>query len=237
VAVSGPRILALGGASLLASSTDGPMHQYLLDLTGAERPRICFIGTASGDNFEYQAAFYAFFARRAEATHLGLFDRRIDDIERFLLEQDAIYVGGGNTANMLAIWRRHGVDTALKNAWQSGVVLAGPSAGAVCWFEDGTSDSFGPELGPLGDGLKFLRGSFCPHYDSESLRRPRYQELVGSGRLPDGYAADDGVGLLFEGRELGEAVASLPGSSAFRVERRRGRDVDEISIRPRIIRP
>jgi peptidase E len=231
-----PRILALGGASLLPSSVDGPLHQYLLDLTGFERPRICFIGTASGDNHEYLAAFYSFFARRAEATHLALFDRRIDDIEAFLGEQDVVYVGGGNTANMLAIWRTHGVDKALKRAWDSGVILAGPSAGAVCWFEDGTSDSYGPALSPLRDGLRFLPGSFCPHYDSESLRRPRYHELVGAGSLPDGYAADDSVGLLFVGRDLAEAVAVLPEQRAFRVERRRGNQVEETPIRPRTLR-
>jgi dipeptidase E len=220
----------------MASSTDGPMHQYLLDLTGYERPRICFLGTASGDSPEYIASFYTFFARRAEATHLALFNRRVDDVDAFLGEQDVIYVGGGNTANMLAIWRLHGVDVALKRAWEGGTILAGPSAGAVCWFEAGTTDSFGPELAALRDGLKLLKGSFCPHYDSESLRRPRYTELVGSGALPDGYAADDGVGLLFEGRELRETVASLPGSSAFRVERRKGRDAEEIQIRPKVIR-
>jgi dipeptidase E len=230
-----PRILAIGGASLLASSTDGPLHQYLLDLSGQERPRICFIGTASGDNVEYLANFYAFFARRAETTHLGLFDRRVDDIESFLLEQDVVYVGGGNTANMLEIWRLHGVDRALKAAWEAGVILAGPSAGANCWFEASITDSFGPGLAPLKDGLKLIRGSFCPHYDSESLRRPRYEELVGGGQLPDGYAADDGVALLFEGRDLAQTVASLPGSSAFRVERRRN-GVEETPIRPKVIR-
>jgi peptidase E len=239
VAPSGPRIVAFGGASLLPSSNDGALHQYLLDLTGLERPRICFIGTASGDNAEYVAAFYGFFARRAEASHLGLFDRRVDNVGEFLGAQDVIYVGGGNTANMLAIWRTHGVDRALQDAWQNGTILAGPSAGAVCWFEAGTTDSFGPEIGALRDGLRFLKGSFCPHYDSESLRRPRYHELVGSGALPDGYAADDGVGLLFAGRELAEAVAVLPETRAFRVERR-GRDradsVEETSIRPRILR-
>jgi len=235
MADAGPRILALGGASLLASSNDGALHQYLLDLTGLERPRICFIGTASGDNHEDTAAFYAFFARRADASHLGLFDRRIDDIEAFLGEQDVIYVGGGNTANMLAIWRSHGVDRALKNAWESGVILAGPSAGAMCWFEAGLTDSFGPDLGPIRDGLRFLKGSFCPHYDSESLRRPRYEELVGSGSLPDGYAADDSVGLLFAGRELAEVVAVLPETRAFRVERKRG-GVEETPIRPKILR-
>jgi dipeptidase E len=236
MAASNPRILAIGGASLGPTSTDGPLHQHVLDLTGRERPRICFVGTASGEDAHDRAAFYETFARRAEATHLDLFGRRVDDIEGFLSEQDAIYVGGGNIANMLAIWRVHGVDRALKGAWERGVVLAGSSAGAMCWFEAGLTDSFGPDLDPLRDGLKLLRGSFCPHYDSESLRRPRYEELVGSGALPDGYAADDGVGLLFEGRALVEAVASLPGAHGYRVERRRGTSVEETQVRARLLR-
>lgn len=235
MASSGQRIVAFGGASLEPGSTDGPLHQYLLDLTGEARPRICFLGTASGDNANYAASFYAWFARRAEATHVGLFDRRIGDIRGLLLDQDIVYVGGGNTANMLAIWRTHGVDEALEAAWKAGVILAGPSAGAVCWFEGGTTDSFGPEIGPLRDGLRFLRGSFCPHYDSESLRRPRYQELVGSGKLPNGYAADDGVGLLFSGQDLAEVVAAMPESRAFRVEKSRG-GVEETSLKPRLLR-
>ncbi|MEO7334194.1 MAG: peptidase E [Gemmatimonadales bacterium] len=230
-----PRIVALGGASVLPGSTDGPLHQYLLDLTGQSRPRICFLPTASGDDAGSVAAFYGWFARRAEATHLGLFDRRVEDIAGFLEAQDVIYVGGGNTANMLAIWRIHGVDVALREAWQSGVVVAGPSAGANCWFEGSVTDSFGPGLGPLSDGLGFLKGSFCPHYDSESARRPRYHEFVASGALPDGYAADDGVGLLFSRSTLVEAVASMPESRAFRLERA-GRDATETSIRPRLLR-
>lgn len=229
------RIVAFGGASLIPGSTDGPLHQYLLDLTGESRPRVCFLGTAGGDDASYAAAFYGWFARRAEATHLGLFDRRIADIRGFLLEQDVIYVGGGNTANMLAVWRTHGVDVALEAAWKAGVILAGPSAGAVCWFEGGTTDSFGPEIGVLRDGLRFVRGSFCPHYDSESLRRPRFHEFVGAGKLPDGYAADDGVGLLFSGNQLAEVVAAMPESRAFRVERSRG-GVEETSLKPRLLR-
>ena len=147
-----------------------------------------------------------------------------------------ILVAGGNTANMLAIWRLHGVDKALKRAWEEGVVLAGWSAGANCWFEGSSTDSFGPGLDALRDGLKLLPGSFCPHYDSESLRRPRLEELIGSGALPDGFAADDGVGLLFEGRTFVEAVASLPGQHAYRVERRRGNGVEETQIRARLLR-
>jgi len=229
------RIVAFGNASLLPGSTDGPLFKHLLDLTGEAYPRVCFIGTASGDDAGYIAAFYGWFARRAQATHLGLFDRRVGDIESFLLEHDLIFVGGGNTANMLAVWRLHGVDAALRRAWESGVVLAGPSAGAICWFEAGSTDSFGPELGPFGDGLGFLPGSFCPHYDSESSRRPRYHELVGSGQLLDGYAADDGVGLVFTGTALAEVVAALPESRAFRVERRPN-GIDETSIKPRLLR-
>jgi peptidase E len=230
------RILAIGGSSVLPSSTDWPLHQYLLDLSGRDRPRICFVGTASGEDASYRAGFYATFARRAEASHLDLFGRTIEDIGAFVLEQDVIYVGGGNTANMLAVWRLHGLDKALKTAWEAGVVLAGASAGGMCWFEAGLTDSFGPGLAPLKDGLRFLSGSFCPHYDSESLRRPRYEEVVASGALPDGYAADDGVALLFNGRQLEGAVASLPGQHAYRVERRRGSGVEEIQIRARLLR-
>jgi dipeptidase E len=217
-------------------STDWPLHQFMLDLSGRERPRICMLATASGEDPAGLANFYATFARAADATHLDLFGRTVGDIGGFLLEQDVVYVGGGNTANMLAIWRLHGVDKALKAAWEAGVVLAGWSAGANCWFDGSVTDSFGPNLDPLKDGLKLLPGSFCPHYDSESLRRPRYEELVGSGALPDGYAADDGVGLLFEGRTLVEAVASLPGQHAYRVERRRGDAVEETQVRARLLR-
>lgn len=236
MASNAQRILAIGGASLGPSSTDWLLHQFMLDLSGRDRPRICFVGTASGENAEYIAAFYATFARHAEPTHLDLFGRRVDDVEAFLLDQDVIYVGGGNTANMLAIWRVHGVDKALKKAWEAGVILAGSSAGANCWFDASLTDSFGLNLDPLKDGLKFLPGSFCPHYDSESLRRPRYEEVVGSGGLPGGYAADDGVGVLFNGHDLEAVVASLPGQHAYRVERRKGNAVEETQLRARLLR-
>ena len=230
------RILAMGGVQLVPGSPDWPLLQYMLDLTGQERARICFLGTAGGEQASGHALFYSTFARVSEPTHLDLFDRRIDDIEGFLLEQDVVFVAGGNTANMLAIWRVHGVDRALKAAWESGVVLAGWSAGANCWFEASLTDSFGPNLDPLKDGTRFLPGSFCPHYDSESLRRPRYEELVGTGALPDGYAADDSVGILFEGREVADVVASLPGQHAYRVERRKGNKVEDAQVRARLLR-
>jgi len=185
---------------------------------GRSRPRICFLPTASGDSQEYLAAFYAAFARRSEASHLGLFDRAVDDLERFVLEQDVILVGGGNTANMLAIWRVHGLDRILALAWESGVVLAGTSAGANCWFEGSTTDSFGG-LAALQDGLAFLPGSFSPHYDGEPLRRPTFRRLISDGTLRDGYAADDGAALVFRGTDVVEAVASRPGALAHRIVR------------------
>ena len=147
-----------------------------------------------------------------------LFVREVEDIRSFLLDQHLIYVGGGNTANMLAIWRLHGVDVVLREAWSRGIVLAGVSAGANCWFEACSTDSFGPHLAPLNDGLGFLAGSFCPHYDGELLRKPTYERWVAEGVLPAGYAADDGVGLVFRGIELTEAVSEVAGGRAFRVE-------------------
>ena len=230
------RILAMGGVQLVPDTTDWPLLQFLLDLSGQERPRVCLLATAGGENPSGIASYYATFARRSEPTHLDLTNRSVGDIEGFLLEQDVILVAGGNTANMLAIWRLHGVDRALKAAWEGGVVLGGWSAGANCWFESSVTDSFGPNLDPLKDGVKLLDGSFCPHYDSESLRRPRYEELVGRGTLPDGFAADDGVGILFEGRRMVEAVASLPGQHGYRIERRKGNSVEETQVRARLLR-
>ncbi len=177
-----------------------------------------FLPTAAADADSYIVAFYERFAGRSDPSHLKLFGA--PDAARWrphLLEQDVIVVSGGNTANALAIWRAHGVDAALREAWQGGTVLCGSSAGMICWFECSVTDSFGPGLAPLRDGLGFLPGSACPHYDSEAMRRPLYRELVATG-FPGGCAADDGVGMRFEGTELKEAVTEVAGRSAYRVE-------------------
>ena len=220
--MSRPTIVAMGGGGFSMDPDNPLLDDYVLDLArverGRERPRVCFLATASGDSPAYIASFYAAFARRAEASHLALFIRTVDDIESFLLDQDVIYVGGGNTENMLAIWRVHGVDRALGRAWESGVVLAGLSAGSLCWFETGSTDSFGG-LAPLSRGLGFLAGSHSPHYDGEVTRRPHYHRLVADGTLPAGYAADDGAALVFRGTELAEVVASRPNARGYRVER------------------
>jgi dipeptidase E len=211
-------IVAMGGGGFSMEPNNPLLDDFILSLAGSDRPRICFLPTASGDADAYVVKFYSAFAGRAEASHLPLFNRTASDLGGVLLGQQVIYVGGGNTENMLAIWRTHGVDRILRDAWENGVVLAGLSAGSICWFEAGTTDSFGPDLAVLSDGLGLLPGSHCPHYDGEPQRRPSYHRLVAEGRLPAGYAADDGAALVFDGTELREVVASRPDATAYRVE-------------------
>ncbi len=190
------------------------LDDYVLEL--ADGPKICFLPTASGDDDWALVRFYERFGARAETSHVVFHPWPRSDLREHVLGQDALYVGGGNTANMLAIWRLHGFDALLREAWESNVLLCGWSAGMICWFEAGVTDSFGPELAGMQDGLGFLPGSACPHYDGEGQRRPTYQRLVCDG-FPPGYAADDAVGLLFAGTELRETVATKPGSRAYRV--------------------
>lgn len=208
--------MAIGGGGLLPPY--GPaINRYLIELVSKPRPRVCFLGTAAGESDYYTIRFYeAFPPPRFDPSHLSLFQRTVQDIEGFLLEQDVIYVGGGNTANMLAIWRLHGVDLALRAAWEAGVVLAGVSAGSICWFEASITDSFGAQLATLQDGLGLLPGSNCPHYDSEVRRRPVYTEAIARG-FPAGYAAEDGVALHFEDTKLIEVVGSKPHARAYYV--------------------
>jgi len=215
-------IVAMGGGGFSMEPDNPLLDDHVLSLArarrGRARPNVCFLPTATGNVEGYLAVFYAALAKRCEATHLDLFDRKVTDLESFLLDQDAVYVGGGNTANLLAIWRVHGLDRALRQAWEAGVVLSGLSAGANCWFESATTDSFGP-LAALNDGLAIAPGSFCPHYDSEPARRPTFQRLIAEGVLPDGCAADDGAAFVFHGTELAEVVASRPGARGYRVIR------------------
>lgn len=209
-------IVALGGGGF--TGEDVLLDDYILALTGKPRSKVCFVPTASGDSDFAIVRFYeAFPAERCEASHLGLFRRRVDDLRAFVLSQDVVYVGGGNTATMLAAWRVHGLDAVLREAWEAGVVMCGVSAGALCWFECGVTDSFGP-LRRLDDGLGFVAGSVCPHYDTEEQRRPTYRRLVSEGLAP-GYAVEEDVGLHFVGSDLAEVVTSRPGALAFRVEK------------------
>jgi dipeptidase E len=212
-------IVAMGGGGFMMEGRG--LDDHVLDLAGGGIPRVCYVPTAGGDSQVKIELFLATFPeQRARACVLRLFDRDVADIRELLLSQDAIYVSGGNTVSMLAVWRAHGVDVVLREAWERGILLCGLSAGANCWFEACSTDSFGPGLAPLRDGLGFLEGSFCPHYDGEPERRPAYARWVADGALPPGYAADDGVGLVFDGTELKEAVSERPGGRAFRVDAR-----------------
>jgi dipeptidase E len=179
---------------------------------------VLYVPTAVADDDSAIVGFYERFHGRVEPAHLKLFPWPPANLRDVVLQQDAICVSGGNTANMLALWRVHEIDRLLREAWENGVVLFGASAGMICWFEAGVTDSFGPQLEGLDDGLGFVAGSACPHYDGEERRRPRYRELVDGG-FPEGIAADDGVGLHYAGTELVEVVTCRPGAAAYRVTR------------------
>lgn len=212
-------ILAIGGAALPEGLDNLLLIEYFIKLTRKKKPRVCFIGAGHGDAEPQRLRFYAGFSQfDCRPTHLPLFSRTPRDLESFVLEQDAIFVGGGNTRSMLAVWREWGLDAHLRRAWQSGVVLGGVSAGSICWFEHGVTDSIAGPLTKL-DCLGFLPGSNCPHYDSEPQRRPTYLRMVAQATLPAGYAADDGAALHYVDGVLHGAVASRPRARAYRVTR------------------
>src|SRR5262245_38231591 len=190
--------------------------RHIASLTGKERPRVLHVPTAMGDSAEYLLPFYERWTHLGEPSHLRFFPYPPLDLRTLALSQDAISIGGGNTANMLAVWRVHGFDRILREAWESGVVLFGWSAGMICWFEAGVTDSFGPQLAGMRDGLGFLAGSACPHYDGEDLRRPVYTSLVADG-FPPGLALDDAAAARFDGTELVEVVAAADGARGYRV--------------------
>jgi dipeptidase E len=200
-------ILAMGGVP------NETLLDYVLGL--GRGPRVLYVPTAGMENAAATVTWFERLRGRAEMTLLSFHPWPPADLGDVVLEHDVVIVPGGNTANMLAIWRVHGFDEVLREAWERGTVLAGWSAGAICWFESGVTDSFGPELAAM-DCLGFLRGSACPHYDGEELRRPRYAELLREG-LPPGIAIDDDVAVRFDGTGLTEVVTSRAGATAYRV--------------------
>jgi dipeptidase E len=215
-----PQIVAFGGGGFSMEAGNPLLDDYVLALTGVERPRVCFLPTASGDADHYVVRFYRHFACRADASHVSLFRREPggqgmhDDIAAHLLAQDLIYVGGGNVVSLLGAWRAHGLDHALRRAWRRGVILCGPSAGALCWFAEALTAFHGPPRRVRGLGL--LPYSSCAHYDGEPARRAEYRRFVGDGMRP-GYAADDGAALHFSDTELARVVSSRPHAHAYLV--------------------
>lgn len=218
-------ILALGGGGFWMGESP-LLDDYLLGLAARPRPKICFLGTASGDAESYVRRFYQEFAKRScETSHFPVFSAPPRPAREHLLDQDVIYVGGGATANMLVLWRFHGLDAILREAWLNGTILAGPSAGAICWFDDGVTASLGNELGPLGDGLGLVPGSFCPHYGDDDARTDMYRRLVADG-FPSGLGAGNEVAVHLVGSEVREVVATRPEAVACRVEAPDGQIVE-----------
>jgi peptidase E len=212
-------LFAMGGGGFTMEPTNPLLDDYVLELTKAPEPRVLFLPTASGDATAQINTFRARYAdRHCIPEQLSLF--RLQDAKRSLaetvLDQDLIYVGGGSMRNMLAIWAAHGLERLLLDAWRRGTVLAGLSAGAMCWFEGGVTRSGGPPE-PIA-GLGLLKGSLTVHADGEPERMPVWLAALRDGRLPGGWALDDGVGMLFRGHRMEGVVSSRPGAGAQRVD-------------------
>jgi dipeptidase E len=213
------QIIAIGGGVFAPDTGNRALERYILDVSGKPRPRVLFVGTASGDDLSHIARFYeSYAALDCTPSHLTFLKRTPPDLRALVFAHDVVHVGGGNTRSMLAIWREWEFDTILRGALEQGVLLCGSSAGSICWFEEGVTDSIAGDLTRMS-GLGFLGGSNCPHYDGEPARRPAYQRMVAAGVIGAGYAADDGVGLHFVDGALHAIVNSRPNATAYRVER------------------
>ena len=220
-------IIAIGGAAFSGEPRNLALDKYVVDQTGKDRPKVLLIPTARGDESRYVMKFYAACeVLRASPSHLSFFDRT-PDLRDLVLSQDVVFVGGGNTKSMLGIWREWGLPQILKEASESGIVLGGVSAGAICWFEQGLTDSWAGVLRPI-DCMGWLSGSCCPHYDGEADRRSAYHSLLLEGRIKPGYAVQDGVAAHFKDGKLERVVTKIPGSTAYYVSAIAG----EISEQP-----
>ncbi|MGP6157952.1 MAG: Type 1 glutamine amidotransferase-like domain-containing protein [Vulcanimicrobiaceae bacterium] len=209
----------MGGGVLLPETGNFKLERYILEASGKPRPRVCFVPTASGDDVAYVARFYeAYTHLDCSLDVLRFFRRTPAELAAYLFSFDVVHVGGGNTRSMLAVWRHWGFEEILREAWERGILLCGSSAGAICWFDEGVTDSVAGELTAMAC-LGFAAGSYCPHYDGEAERRPTYQRMVANGGVAPGYACDDGVGLHLQGTELHAAVSARPNARAYRLER------------------
>ncbi|MEU3453231.1 peptidase E [Micromonospora sp. NPDC006766] len=216
----------------------GPIFELMAELAEAgDAPKICYLNQAVGDQPTSYTVFYGAFAgTRFRPSHLALFPMpNVEDIRAHLLAQDMIWVGGGSVANLCAVWRVHGLPDILHECWQAGVVLGGVSAGSICWHLGGATDSYGPTLRPFTEGLGWLPYGNGVHYDGEEQRRPLMHKLVGDGTLPTSHCTDDGVGLVYRGTRLAEAVADQEGVAAYQVTREADGSVRETRIEPRLL--
>jgi dipeptidase E len=208
------QIIAIGGGGFYRDSENLALERYVVQQARAPEPKVVFVPTASAEPDNYLVSFYtAFLKLGCRPSHLSFF-KRTPDLRALLLNQDVIFVGGGNTKSMLAVWREWGVAEILREAWEAGIVLAGVSAGAICWFKQGVTDSWAGGLRPL-DCLGFLPGSCCPHYDGEAERRPSYHRLLANGEIGPGVAIEDWTGIHFIGTELFRVICSKRGARAY----------------------
>lgn len=222
------QIIALGGGGFSMEPENPLLDQYILTQSHKPNPEICFLPTASGDSESYIERFYRSFEKmNCIPSHLSLFNPPTRRIRDYILSKDIIYVSGGNTKNLLAVWKDWGLDLILREAWEHGIVLSGISAGSLCWFEEGITDSFGDGLDSI-KCLGFLKGSNCPHYDGEIDRRPTYHKLISSGRLQSGFAVDDGVGLHFIDLDINKIVSSRLSAKAYKVEHLSNQVIEEV---------
>jgi dipeptidase E len=208
------QIIPIGGGGFYRDPENLELEKYVIRQSGAESPRVAFVPTASGEPDHYVSSFYSAFLKLGCRPAVLTFFKRTPDLRAFLLDQDVIYVGGGNTKSLLAIWRDWGMVEILREAWESGIVLTGVSAGAICWFEHGLTDSFADGLRPL-ECLGFLPGSCCPHYDGEAQRRPSYHRLLANGEIFAGVAIEDWTGVHFKGSEIHRVISSKRGARAY----------------------
>lgn len=207
----------MGGGGFSMEPENPLLDQYVIKQARKTRPSVCFLPHATDDAIRYTFKFFkAFTLLDVKPTHLSLFSPETADIESFLMEQDVIYVGGGNTKSMVALWREWSLDKFLHKAYENGTVLAGISAGANCWFEQCSTDSLPGQFTVL-PCLGIIRGSFCPHYDGEAERRPSLHRLLSEDKINSGYAADDGAAAHFIGGELACAVSSRPHAKVYKV--------------------
>jgi peptidase E len=215
----------------------GPSYRLAAQLARAgEHPRVCVIATAVGDDMSWLGAAHNAFSKLGfVSSHLALFPQpNVPDVRAHLMAQDVIWVTGGSTANLLALWRLHELDVALRECWETGVVLTGVSAGSLCWHVGGTTDSFGPTLRPVTDALGFLPYSNSPHHDAEEQRRPLIHRLIADGTLPDGYATENGTGLVFFGSELVDAFTEVEGKVAYALSKE-GAGTREVALETRLL--
>ena len=221
------QVIAMGGGGFSMEPDNLALDRYVLRQTHKARPKVCFLPTASGDADAYILNFYkAFSTLECQPSFLSLFRLPGGDLEDFVLDKDVIYVGGGNTRSMLALWCEWKLDDILRKAYQNGVILAGISAGANCWYEQCSTDSVPGELGML-PCLDIIPGSFCPHYDGEAERRPSLHKLLADGKILPGLAADNSAAAHHVDEQLVKAVASRPGAKVYRVGLKQGQVREE----------